>query len=266
MPDINKRLDVLIEGIDSTSLRDAMSDLFAQLVELLDYLSLLETSLNSDEMLSKSHLIFKLLSEKGFALVDFIETKAKFADGITDSLYALLDSTSFAIHHELERTSNLPVSLTDQTIDKLRSDVARAHGLLLNCFQQSVISLAVEFDPSITGQQLFNDFKLKLDQSVVLLEALTILTDQVDRAEKVRDLDSYFALIEGLKMFGQGYIQYLMYRDWAEFETMSKKIANARTEYELWPLLHQFARYLETLVGHVRMRSVLQRQPHEHLV
>jgi hypothetical protein len=38
-------------------------------------------------------------------------------------------------------------------------------------------------------------------------------------------------------------------------------ITNSRNSEELLPLLHQFGRYLETLIRHVGMRAVLAGQP-----
>ena len=140
----------------------------------------------------------------------------------------------------------------------------RAYGLLHNCFQQCVVSTARGIQPSITGAELFDDFTLLREQSIVLVEALRVLIQQTEGAESSRTLDSYFGLSEGLKMFKQGYMHYLIYRDWAEFDASSDKILEARTEFELWPLLGQFTTYLETLMGHVQMREVLQNNPLQH--
>lgn len=257
-PDLHRRLTEVIALVEPAPLSNAISEVFNRLIGLLDYTDLLEACLSSDQTLLKSHLLFKVIQERAVNLIAFIETKAKRVEGALPDHQALFESTIFAIHHELKRVQILTAARQKQSVEQLRTEFTRAQGLLLNCFQQSTISLALAFDPSISGAHLFADFKLKLDQSVMLHEALTILIEQVSRTETERNLDSYFALIEGLKMFGQGYIQYLMYRDWAEFERLSETIINVRAECELWPQLTQFGRYLETLLGHVKMRSVLQ--------
>jgi hypothetical protein len=94
----------------------------------------------------------------------------------------------------------------------------------------------------------------------VLCEALGILIERVNRAESQRDVDSYFSLIEGLAVF-ESFMHYLMFRDWAEVQKFMEEITAARTEFQLWPLLKQFAAYLDTLHCHVRMRSVLYNHP-----
>jgi hypothetical protein len=234
--------------------------LFSRLVDLLDYLNLLEACLKSDETLLNSHVIFKSLHEKAKEIISDIETKAKLAEGVSPKLDGLYDSTIFAFQHELKRVRKFIILNPEQPLEQMRTEFTRAHGMLRNCTQQTIISISVIFDSSLTGDQLFDDFKRKLEQSVVLCEALAILIERVNRAESQRDLDSYFALVEGLAVF-ESFMHYLMFRDWAEMQKFMEEIAAARTEFQLWPLLKQFAAYLDTLHCHVRMRSVLYNHP-----
>ena len=259
-PDIHIRLNVIVETIEPFPLRELVSTVFNRLSELLDYLDFLEGCLRSEELLPKCHLIVRLLNEKSSGLVQHIETTVESSDYVTDALRTLLDSTNFAIRHEVGRVVDGDAPSSNQSHDQQRTELTRGHGILRNCFQQSVISIALVFDSTITSIELFDDFRLKREQSTILLQALTILIDQTSEALSVRDLDSYFALVEGLKMFRQGYMSYLNYGDWAEFEGLSERIPAARTEFELSTTTHQFACYLNTLIGHVRMRAVFQDQ------
>jgi hypothetical protein len=258
VPDLSAKLGAIVESIDSPSLRGVVSHVFTCLIDLLENVDLLEVCISADAALPKMHHMFKFINQNGQTLVSYIDTKAKLASGIPKDLCDLLDGTSFALQHELQRVIIISDSYANESDEQLRSKCLRAYGLLRNCFQQCVVSLAKGFRPSIKGAELFADFTLLREQSVVLVEALTILIQQSDRAESLRNLDSYFAISEGLKMFKEGYMHYLIYRDWAEFDTFSDKILEARTEFNLWPLLGQFTRYLETLMGHVQMREVLR--------
>lgn len=259
-PNIHHRLNEVLAKIEPTSLQESVSDLFSRLIDLLDLLNLLESCLNLDETLVNSPIIFKALHEKSRELISNIENQAKQADGVNAALDALYDSTLFAFQHELKRVRNLIVLNPEHSIEQMRTEFARAHGLLRNCTQQTIISISVVFDATLTGDQLFDDFKLKLEQSVVLCEALTILIERVNRAASLRDLDSYFALTEGMTMF-ESFMPYLMFRDWSEVQRFMGEITTARTEFQLWPQLKQFAAYLDTLQCHVRMRSVLHNHP-----
>lgn len=257
-PDIQIRLSSILETIEPVELRVLVSNIFTRLSELLEYLDFLEGCLRSDELLPKSHLVLKFLNDKALELVGYIESTVELDESVTVALRTLLDSTNFAIKHEVGRVFDVDTDRASQTQDELRTELTRAHGILRNCFQQSVISIALVFDSTITSMELFDDFRLKREQSLILVQALTILNDQAKETEKVRNLDSYFALIEGLKMFRQGYMSYLNYSDWAEFESLSDKITVARTEFELTDVIHQFACYSDTLIGHVRLRAVFQ--------
>ncbi|HYE64953.1 MAG TPA: hypothetical protein VD966_05190, partial [Pyrinomonadaceae bacterium] len=62
-----------------------------------------------------------------------------------------------------------------------------------------------------------------------------------------------------------GSMHYLMYRDWEEFERFVVEVMDTRSAGELAPVLHRFARYLETLLGQVRMRAVLNDHPFDFL-
>ncbi len=258
VPNLSFKLGAIVEGIDSPSLRAVISAVFTSLIDLLENVDLLEVCVAADAALPKMHHMFKFINRNGQTLVSYIDTKARSAPGIPKDLSDLLDGTSFAIQHELQRIIIMSDSYADDSDEQLRSKCLRAYGLLRNCFQQCVVILAMRFRPSTKGAELFPDFTLLREQSVVLVEALTVLIQQSNRAERQRNLDSYFALSEGLKMFKEGYMHYLIYRDWAEFDTFSDEILEARTESDLWPLLGQFNRYLETLMGHVKMREVLQ--------
>jgi hypothetical protein len=259
-PNLNRRLNEVLARIEPPSLQESVSELISRMVDLLDYLNLLEACLKSDETLLSSHVIFKSLHEKSREIIAEIENKAKLSEGVSATLGGLYDSTIFAFQHELKRVRNFTILNPEMPIEQMRTEFTRAHGLLRNCTQQTIISIAVTFDSTLTGDQLFDDFKLKLEQSVVLCEALTILIERLNRAESQKDLDSYFTLIEGMAVF-ESFMQYLMFRDWAEVQRFMEEVIAARTEFQLWPLLKQFAAYLDTLHCHVRMRSVLHNHP-----
>ncbi len=256
--ELRARLDPVLEKIKPASVRAVMSEVFESLADLLECVDLLEVCVKSDDTLLKVNHVFRFINRQSQTLIGYIETSGKSAPGITEELCDLLDGTIFAIQHELQRSAVVSNPADNEPVDDTRSKFMRAYGLLRNCFQQCVLSLATAIEPSVRGPQIFKDFTLLREQSLVLVEALTVLTQQANHAEEERDLDSYFSLTEGLKVFRQGYMQYLLYRDWAQFDAFSDKIFQLRTESELWPIVEQFARYLETLLGHVKMREVLQ--------
>jgi len=259
-PDIQIRLNAVLELIEPPELRQLVANVFSRMNEILDYLDFLEGCLRSEELLPRSHLVLKFLNDKALELVEYTETTVESDESVTNALRTLLDSTNFAIKHEVGRVFDSGNGGLSQSTEERFKELTRAHGILRNCFQQSVISIALVFDDTITSIELFDDFRLKREQSLILVQALTILCDQARDTERVRNLDSYFALIEGLKMFRQGYMSYLNYGDWAEFESFADRITSSRTEFELAEVINQFVCYSDTLIGHVRLRAVLHDQ------
>ena len=56
------------------------------------------------------------------------------------------------------------ISVTRQA-ENVRTRVENSHGILKDCFQQSVVQLAQMFDTEVDGQSIFPDFHAKLEQS-----------------------------------------------------------------------------------------------------
>lgn len=248
---------------DRQTLWLSVASIFDELTGLLDRLRQIEETLAQDESLQPAHSLFDSLDESSRALLVQIETAAAQAGGIDGELADALDGTSFAIRHELRRVFETELLLVDsgQPQPQLRAEMTRAHGLLTNCLQQSVYTIARFFDPQLTPAELFSDVKLRQEQSVTLHEQLCALLEIVSRAETEMSLNSCLAAVKGSKVFGVKYLHFLMYRDWAEFESFADKISSAHNAVEMQPLLHQFARYLETLINHVGMRAALTARP-----
>ena len=75
---------------------------------------------------------------------------------------------------ELKKVMNtelLDISVARQA-DSVRTRVENSHGILKDCFQQSVVQLAQAFDPAVDGSDIFPDFTAKRDQSMQLRDGL----------------------------------------------------------------------------------------------
>jgi len=91
----------------------------------------------------------------------------------------------------------------------------------------------------------------------LLYRDLWNLVQLARRADKECDQFSVALLLAHLKRFRDGSMCFLMYRDWEEYERFVKKVTAARRILEIGPALEGLACYLETLLGQVRLRSVL---------
>lgn len=260
---LRSQISVLLSRLDAPALEAMMRRIFSDLARVLEHLNTIETDLILNHDIEETLTRFKLVREESLALVIFIESQALHTEGLDEKLFKAIDGISYAITHELRRVFRIElIGLDgDKARHIVRGRVIHSHGLLSNCFQQSTISLANVFDPTIDGSMLFDDHQIRLQQSFVLCRDLWKLTCLVQRAEVNGDDQSIIAFIQCLSEFRHGSMHYLMYKDWEEYEIFERKIMAANSLTDLVPMLGPFSCYLEALYGHVRMRAVLKDYP-----
>lgn len=248
------------------SLGPDINIIFSALARLLDRLRLVEVSLRRDHPLKQTLPIFCLVYEEARALLEFIETRALRTEELEGEVFDALDGTNYAIAMELRKVfSRELVGLSSfRQSPPIYAKVENAHGLLRDCFQQSIVALAQVFDPGLDGARLFNSFQTKLEQSLMLRSDLWTLLQIVRRAEKEREHQPISRVIERLVAFRDGSLRYLMYKDWEACERFMEEVAAARGAVEVTPVLHRFGAYLETLHGQVSMRAVLADHPFDY--
>src|SRR5678815_972659 len=148
--------------------------------------------------------------------------------------------------------------VTEQSTPVVYGKILHAHGLLTNCFQQSIITLLQVFNPSADGASLFNDSESRLQQSLLLCRELSTLMGVVRLAESDQGPDLLRKVVDKILEFRDGAMQYLMYKDWRGYENLALEvISSIEDNIDPKALLHRFYCYLELLYGHVKMRAVL---------
>lgn len=251
-------LAALVESLSPASYSETMRLLFSDLTRLLDYLRLIEKKVQQDQLLASTFSVFNNVHKESLALIEHIEAGILNLEGAEEELLSTLDGISYAIGHEIGRVYGFElVGISDPHSPPIRGKLERAHGMLRNCFQQSTISLSQVFNPALDGEELFNDFHARREEALILYRDLWSLVQLARRADKECDQFSVALLLAHLKRFRDGSMCFLMYKDWEEYERFVKKVAAARRVLEIGPALEGLACYLETLLGQVRLRSVL---------
>jgi hypothetical protein len=255
-PNLQTEVTTLVNRITDEAVRIVVAKVFADLVFLLDYLSLVEANPQELGRVRDRLSILYAVRGEANALVDFIENHALQCEGMDELLRETLDGTGYAIKHEVRRIldGELAEAKDAQDEQKVYGSLLHAQGVLTNCFQQCMISLARVFDENVTGAQLFHDWQIRRERSLLLCEDLTTLTELVQDSGK-RSLD-YIA--GHLRSFKEGSMQWLMYKDWQEYEALSEQVIGSINQGENpTDLLHRLGCYLETLLAHVKTRGVL---------
>jgi hypothetical protein len=251
---------------EPVSLGADMLHIFSALFRLLDRLQVVENLLRHDQPLKQTLPVFALVNDEARSLIEFIETRTLRADGLPGVVSEALDSTNYAISMELRKVfaSELEGVGAIRNASNIYSRIECAHGLLRNSFQQSVIGLAQVFNPALDGSQLFVNYQIRLEQSLVLRNDLWTLLQLAKRAEKEREHFPLERLTQSLSAFRDGSLRFLMYKDWESCERFIEEIGAARGVVRLEQVSHRLAAYLEALFSQINMRAVLASYPFEY--
>ncbi|MDT7542954.1 MAG: hypothetical protein QOE33_2858 [Acidobacteriota bacterium] len=253
------------EACDSTAARAGAGEvsvtlsLFAQCLEQLSFVGEL---LAKDRPIKLTLPIFAHVSATARAAASLLEGMARRAAESGGELYELYDSAGYAVRMELNKVfSRELVGLASSHLaPAIYTRVENAHGLLRDCFQQTIITLAQALDPSLDAATVFDTQLTKLQNSLRLREELWTLSELIKRAERGGG-KPLAPLVARLQDFQQGAMRHLMYKDWESFERFVAEISAARGAVELGPVLHRFATYLDALFNQINMRVALADHP-----
>lgn len=260
---LQKQLDSILKGIKGSAVQEAVRSIFIDLARLRDTLRIVEINAREGGPLPVTLALFSLVESESKSLIRFVERRIPKIKSIKGPLRQVLDGTSFALRHELKRVFGNELNAVNRELktNQIRADVMRTHGLLSNCFQQSIIALAQVFDPAINAESLFDDYRDRLEQSTMLLKDLSTLMELAREAVETRDGEASDLLLRDLRAFCHGTMHYLMYKDWDEFEDIAREVMTSHGSARHGFILHCFTTYLEALINQVQMRAVLNDQP-----
>ena len=257
---LHHEIYLVISRIAHPSLREISHTILDEMMRFFDWLTRIENNLQKLDTLLESLSLLEVLEFEARSLTDFIDHRAvKLAAG-NERLLDVLDGISYGITHDLRRVfeRELVRGVTEQSIPIVYGKILHAHGLLTNCFQQSTITLLQVFNPTLDASKLFNDYELRLQQSLILCKDLSSLMRFVRLAQANSDPDVLRSVSARILEFRDGSMQYLMYKDWRGYESLALEVITAvENNLDPKPLLHRFICYLEVLYGHVKMRAVL---------
>ncbi|HEY6552359.1 MAG TPA: hypothetical protein VI669_03345 [Vicinamibacteria bacterium] len=259
----NPAIRKVIAEIPGAAPRRLAAKVFLEFFRLLHYLEYTDPERTAEEDLRGTVLIFSLITSETRMLLAFIEKRALRGLDPESTLYQLYDSFVYCVPLELKKVLNtelLDISVARQA-DSVRTRVENSHGILKDCFQQSVVQLAQAFDPTVDGSAIFPDFTAKREQSVLLRVGLVRLIKALRVFEARRDEPSALRMKEEISAFYDHNIKYLMYRDWSGFELFFIEILKCGSMPALQQIAHRFDTFLMTLLREVQKRSILQNLP-----
>ncbi|HYH84810.1 MAG TPA: hypothetical protein VEX60_04960 [Pyrinomonadaceae bacterium] len=254
------RFAQLVDGIEPARLRNLITQIYARHLKALGTLGAIERILKESGVTEVARL-FDVLRNQCANLLAYVTEAVASADFLNEDVKDTLDGMRFVVAHEMSKVFRMDFrALTGATgAPYSRSELTRAWGLMNNCLQQTAITLAQAFDPAASGERLFEDYQDKVENSLALYRDLNLLVQKVKRARKANGILLKHSLIRHLELFRDETMHFLMYKDWAEFESFVEKVKDAFEEIESFDkVLNEFAPYLDTLIHHVGMREVLR--------
>jgi hypothetical protein len=253
----------IVSGVKDTGVRSLAASTIVRIIKSLDSLRAVEEALTRQKVITVGAL-FGVVRAQVTALLSYLTEAVVAGDRLDEEFREVLDGIRFVMAHEMGKVFSYEFpGLTSEGPSKFtRAELTRAWGLLHNCLQQTAITLARSLDPAATGQQLFEDYRSKTENSLTLYRELQLLLQKVKTAEKANGILLKHSLVRHLEHFREETMHFLMYKDWGEFGRYVDEVKRAFEEMEEFDcVLHGFAQYLSTLIHHVGMREVLNSRP-----
>jgi hypothetical protein len=249
-----------------TDIDDDLHLVFPYFGRLLKYLSVVEYMLRHDKPLKSSLLIFAAIHEQLQEMMRFINNRLlRFRDE-NMPMFEALDCVVYATSVEVRKIYSHELAEISETRQAplIYAKVEAAHSLLRDCVQQSLIGLAQTVDPTLDATEVFPNFKVKLEESLVLRQQIWDLKKRIQSVEVEPESADLKELNQEIERFVQTTMRYLMFKDWETFERFVEEIVRTRNKADLTPILHRFGAYLETLFGQINIRAVLAKYPFQN--
>ncbi|HEX7318065.1 MAG TPA: hypothetical protein VF297_29440 [Pyrinomonadaceae bacterium] len=250
----------ILESIEHDPTREFVRGVFEDLRRLLGYLDAVRESVRPCGRADDALFIFEAVRCEALATAGGLDYFCACLEA-PDELSEELERTSFAVRHELRAVFErlLPSAQAAADTAESRALLSEAHDLLRNCFEQSTVSLARTFRAGVDAADLFEDIRAKRDNSLRLYEDLDALLRSARYAEWHEGAEALVNFSERLELFRAGSMRHLMQNDVETCESfidgLTLPLLTNRRSFRLY--LHRFTCYLEILLKHVSMRSVL---------
>jgi hypothetical protein len=259
----NTSLTGVLQSISEDAVRRNMASALLYLFRFLKYLKLVSTDLTRDRPLKKHLVIFSLLHEEMGALSDFLRARFLRNRVVHNPLQNAAELVAYSLKTEAQRVLDRELIFISRETDPapIYMHIENGHGLLRNCFQSGILTLIQAVDKEFDAAVLFPSRAERFSSAEKLRQDLWDLRQWLaDVLANKAELDSK-SVIERLVSFKENSLRSLMYRDWAEFETLSDALSISTNFIEMRTHIRKFVSFLEMLIQEVSKRSIFQDKP-----
>lgn len=273
-PDIdvidNKEVSRIVKSITDKVAKKYVSLILLNLFKLLRYLRSVDNSQRFGSLSAAAVILILIRSE--------IEVSRGYLDRSANSLKdnalsMLFKAIGYQFSMESKRVYNqeLKEIFRNRSISHLKARIENSHGILKNLAEQSVIQIVQFFAPNVKGEDVFESFITRLEQSLKLREDIIILEKFLklfEDSKSVEDRHKVFdAMINYMLYFQSFTFRLLRYEDYEEFSSFFDKVLSLGrgiNESDIQGLLeevHKFRIFVETCIRQISNRAELLNIP-----
>ena len=230
---------------------------------ILKWLSVVGGMLRRNDPLKPSLLIFASIYERIRDLIEFLNNRLALTPNLNTELFNALDAASYTASIELRRVLDHELlGMSDlHSAMVIHARVETAYSLLNDTIQQILVGFVRLVKPEIAAADIFPEFQIKLEQSILLRQDLWDIIGRVKAVEAAPENAALADLRRRLEGFiGQSHT-FLFFKDKETVERFCEEVAVINDKKDIVPILHRFGAYLETLFGQVKLRMVLAEHP-----
>lgn len=266
----NREVSRVVKEIKDPEVKKYSSMVLLYLFRFLRYLRYADTSSRFGSLNSSLLIILLLRSEFTVFPVYFDKAMRKVKD---EEFRTFLKVISYQFSMESKRVflQELREIFRNKSPQYLKGKIENSHGILKNLAEQSIVQIVHFFHPEVKGNEIFDAFITKLEQSLRLREDVLILNRFLALIEEAREPQRLhiFDSMRNFMLYFQSFtFKLLRYDDYEEFISFfNKALAFSRDEVngkgfdKMLDKLRQFKIFTETCLRQISSRTELSDLP-----
>ncbi len=265
----NREVSKAMKTIEDQDMRKYFSMIVLHLFRFLRYLKYADTSTRFGSLHS-SLLIILLLRSECAVFLSYLDTVGR--KNRDDRFGTFLRVISYQVSVESKRvfTQELRGIFKNRSPQHLKGRIENSHGILKNLYEQCIVQCVQFFSSEVQGNDIFDTFITRREQSLRLREDILILNRFMSLLEETTgDRMHVFDAMRNFMLYFQSFtFKLLRYDDYEEFVSFFQKVlafssetAEGRDFEKMMDKLGQFKIFTETCLRQISGRAELQDIP-----
>jgi archaeosine-15-forming tRNA-guanine transglycosylase len=263
----NSEISEIVKAIGDRELKKHLSLIYLYLFRFLRFMGFIDISTQRLVSLNSSLIILILMRAEIKVFIGYVE---KSIEKIQEpELVTLLKSLRYQFSMETKRVylQELKDIHRKKMSSQFRGKIENGHGILKNLTEQSIVLLSQYFKPEIKGEDIFESFVTKVEQSLRLREDIFVLHEFISlfesRVESLKERTKFFVSLKNYMLYFESFtFRLLRHDDYEEFLQFFNEINSVNNKAVCGPefdkifdrIMH-FKIYLETTLRHINNRS-----------